>query len=145
MMLWLQVLNCFKQFRILSDFHLSHSACQLGPPGPLIPVSAADRNANNGGERENCLTHEKAHILLANGLHPALAWQTCSTLSLGIDLSLVCVLLHLASPPLVIFLAHVDFFIHPIICTRSFPPLTPASFHLSFPLFPGPLASFRQA
>lgn len=65
MMLLLQVLICLKQFLISSRLHLSRSACQPGPPGPLIPVGAADRNANNGRWLEGARTsasHMKRHI-----------------------------------------------------------------------------------
>lgn len=65
MTLLLQVSICLKQFLISSRLHLSRSACHPGPPGPLIPVGAADRNANNGRWLEGARTsasHMKRHI-----------------------------------------------------------------------------------
>lgn len=78
---------------------------------------------------------EKAHILSGNSHHPA-QLQSLDKPVLALLLFFVFFFLALlVLPALIIFLAHVDFFPSPIICT-----LSPLPFHPSFiPLvFPSP-------
>lgn len=55
-MLWLQVLNCFKQFRILSDFHLSHFSLSTGSARPA-DTSKCSRQERQQWGRKGELPH----------------------------------------------------------------------------------------
>lgn len=149
MVLLLQVVNSLKPFLNLSHLYLPPSARQTGSARPADTSKCRRQGCQQrvviGGRKDHCLTHEKADIFIQETAFtlPRLDQPVPPCHRLSILLSFAF-LLHFALLPLVILTSHVDFFIHLIICVLSFPPLTPASSHLSFPLFPGPLPSSRQ-
>lgn len=144
-----------QQFYISSLCQLPCSACQTGPPGPLTPESTAGRYADNGRCLEGAMMiplHMKRHlyyqeiavtqhncVVLTNLFRFVIkSWFISLVSSLWLSSCLFFALLVLL--PLIIFLAHVDFFILPsFVPARSpFSPLRHPSclslrFHTRFP------------